>query len=226
MNRFTLKDISLSLDPIETAKHLRVQEDDYDEFCDIYNEISPLLKPCIYFGIEEILSNDGHTVVIGDQKFESRILAVNLKDVSRAYPYVVTSGREAYDKAESYSDSLYKFWAHGICEYALRKTMQAGFEQVKARLNTDALNCMNPGSLSDFPISQQKPLFDLLKNVEAETGVTLTPTYLMIPIKSGSGIWYESNKHYANCMMCPRVNCPSRRAPYDAEMFESEYAEK
>lgn len=226
MNRFVIKDIPLTLTSEEVARHLRVNEDDYDEFMDIYNEVFPLLAPCVYVGIEHIRSNDGRRVTIGDQTFESRILAVNLKDAQKVYPYIGTSGRAAYEKAESYSDSLYKFWAHGICEMALGNAMHCAFEKIKERLNVQSLNAMNPGSLQDFPISQQKPLFDLLKNVEEACGVTLTPTYLMIPIKSGSGIWYESDKHYANCMMCPRVGCPNRRAPYEANMFESQYAEK
>lgn len=226
MIRHTLRDLPFTITPEEAAKTLRVHEDDYDEFLDIYNEIVPLLSPAMYFGAEEIRSNDGRKVVIGDQTFESRILAVNIRDLKKVYPYVVTSGRAAYDRAMAYDDSLSSFWAHGICELALRSAMTAGFEQVKARLGVSALNAMNPGSLSDFPISEQKPLFDLLKNVEEECGVTLTDTYLMIPVKSGSGIWFESDKHYANCMMCPRVNCPNRRADYREDMFEAEYAQK
>ncbi len=226
MIRHTIKDIPFTITPEEVAEHLHVHEDDFDEFLDVYNETVPLLRPAMYFGVEEIHSNDGHKVIIGDQTFESRILAVNVKDVNKVYPYVVTSGRKAYDHAQAYDDPLYNFWAHGICEIALRNAMQAGFEEAKARLGVSALNAMNPGSLSDFPISSQKPLFDLLKNVEEECGVTLTDTYLMIPIKSGSGIWFESDKHYANCMMCPRVNCPNRRAPYREDMFEKEYAEE
>ena len=226
MIRHTIRDIPFTISPEEAAKALHVMEDDYDEFLDVYNEIVPLLSPALYFGVEEIKSNDGRRVVIGDQTFESRILAVNIKDVHKVYPYVSTSGRAAYDRAQQYDDSLYSFWAHGICELALKKSMAPAFEEAKARLGVSALNSMNPGSLSDFPISQQKPLFDLLRNVEEECGVMLTDTFLMIPVKSGSGIWFESDKHYANCMMCPRVNCPNRRADYREDMFEAEYAEK
>jgi len=226
MIRHTLKNLPFTISPEEAAKMLHVNEDDYDEFLDVYNEIVPLLSPALYFGEAEILSNDGRRVVIGDQTFESRILAVNIKDVKKVYPYVSTSGRAAYERANAYDDSLYSFWAHGICEIALKTSMAAAFEEAKARLGVGALNSMNPGSLADFPISQQKPLFELLKSVEEECGVTLTDTFLMIPIKSGSGIWFESDKHYANCMMCPRVNCPNRRADYREDMFEAEYAEK
>ncbi|MBQ4619507.1 MAG: vitamin B12 dependent methionine synthase [Clostridia bacterium] len=226
MIRHTITDIPFEITPEEAAQTLRVNEDDFDEFLVVYNETVPLLKPVLYFGEEEIHSNDGRNVVIGDQTFSSRILAVNIKDLKKVYPYVATSGRAAYDHAQAYDDPLYSFWAHGICELALRKAMSVGFEEAKARLGVSALNSMNPGSLSDFPISAQRPLFDLLKNVEEKSGVTLTDTFLMVPVKSGSGIWFESNKHYANCMMCPRVNCPSRRADYREDMFEAEYAEK
>jgi len=41
-----------------------------------------------------------------------------------------------------------------------------------------------------------------------------------VPLKSGSGIWFPSESHYENCMLCPRTDCPNRRAPYDADGAE------
>ena len=225
MNRWTFKDFSVTLTMEETAKALHVLEDDLEEFEEVFDAVSPLIEPVLYYGEENILANDGHQVTIGDQTFESRILSVNLKDCIRVFPYVVTSGRKAYEFASGYKDDLYHFWAHGICEIALKLTMQQAFEKIKAHLKTRALNAMNPGSLADFPICNQKPLFDLLGNVEEETGITLTPTFLMVPVKSGSGLLYESEKHYQNCMLCPRTDCPNRRAPYDPNKFENEYGE-
>lgn len=225
MNRFCIRDIPFEVSMEEAAKALHVFEDDLEDFEEIYAQVVKLISPRLYYGIEKIEENDGKSITLHGIRFESRILAVNVEKCTEVYPYVATSGKAAYDYAQSLEDDLFKFWAHGVCEIALKKTMQAAFEKVKAHLNTSALNAMNPGSLADFPISCQKPLFELLGNVEAETGVTLTPTYLMIPIKSGSGIWYKSDKHYQNCMLCPRVDCRNRRAEYDPDKYESEYAE-
>jgi len=225
MNRWVIKDMKWSLTCEEAAEILHVQEDDYDEFEDVFKETFPHIKPVVYFGREEIIENDGRNVKIGDQVFKSRILGVNLENVKEVYPYIMTSGLEAYQHANQYDDDLYKFWSHQICEIALKRSAGEAFEEVKAILGKEKLYAMNPGSLSAWPISEQEPLFNLLGDVYEKTGVSLTPTYLMIPVKSGSGIWFESQKHYANCMMCPRSDCRNRRAEFQPEKFREEYGE-
>ena len=57
-----------------------------------------------------------------------------------------------------------------------------------------------------------------------DIGVELTDTFLMLPVKSGSGLLFETEQSYENCSMCPRTDCPNRRAQFDKEKFEREYA--
>lgn len=45
----------------------------------------------------------------------------------------------------------------------------------------------------------------------------------MLPYKSVSGIAYETEATFENCMLCPRGNCPTRRVPYDASMGAKTY---
>ena len=61
---------------------------------------------------------------------------------------------------------------------------------------------MNPGSLADWPLREQRPLFGLLGNVRAAIGVTLTPSLLMTPTKSVSGILFPSEETFASCQLC------------------------
>ncbi|MBQ4159144.1 MAG: hypothetical protein IJD86_13530 [Clostridia bacterium] len=225
MNRWLIENMSWSLSAEEAASILHVNEDDFEEFEDVYNAVMPLISPKIYFGRESIIENDGRNVLIGNTWFHSRILGVNLENIKEVYPYIITSGLEAYKHSESYDDDLYKYWSHQICEIALKRATGAGFEDVKQILSKDNLAAMNPGSLSAWQISQQKPLFELLGDVYEKTGVSLTPTFLMIPIKSGSGIWFETKTHYANCMMCPRSDCRNRRAEFDPNMFKEKYGD-
>lgn len=56
-----------------------------------------------------------------------------------------------------------------------------------------------------------------------EIGLELTDSCLMLPYKSVSGIAYEAEATFENCMLCPRENCPTRRAPYDASMGAKTY---
>ena len=92
------------------------------------------------------------------------------------------------------------------------------------RFAVPQLMVMNPGSLADWPLREQRALFRLLGDVEAAVGVTLTPSLLMTPTKSVSGIFFPSEETFASCQLCPREACPNRRAPYDPELFAKKYA--
>ena len=80
---------------------------------------------------------------------------------------------------------------------------------------------MNPGSLPDWPITEQAKLFSLLGDVKALIGVTLTESMLMLPTKSVSGVYFETERNFENCELCARENCPGRRKPFD----EAKYGE-
>jgi hypothetical protein len=78
----------------------------------------------------------------------------------------------------------------------------------------DKFSRLSPGSLSSWDIAGQVPLFDFLGEGTALAEVELTPSYLMIPYKSGSGLSFPTDSPFESCMRCPRVNCPNRRAEY------------
>jgi len=77
------------------------------------------------------------------------------------------------------------------------------------------LSRMSPGSLKDWPVTEQSPFFSLFGNVEELIGVTLTESMLMIPRKSISGIFFPTEVMFFSCQLCPRKGCPARKAPYD-----------
>ncbi len=76
---------------------------------------------------------------------------------------------------------------------------------------------LNPGSLSTWDIFGQKDLFALLGAGADTLGVELSPSMLMLPTKSGSGIYFATDAPYENCERCPRIDCPNRRAAYKEE---------
>ena len=82
---------------------------------------------------------------------------------------------------------------------------------------------MSPGSLPDWPIQAQRPLFALLGRAEELLGVRLTDGLLMVPSKSVSGIRFPTEQTFASCQLCPRAGCPSRQAPYDAGLYDEKY---
>ena len=84
---------------------------------------------------------------------------------------------------------------------------------------------MGPGSLADWPIQEQVNLFRLLGDTEAQVGVLLTESCLMLPTKSVSGIRFMASESWENCMLCPRPICPSRRAAYDPSLLSSRFGQ-
>jgi hypothetical protein len=106
---------------------------------------------------------------------------------------------------------------------ALRVAIQFLYDYLDARFQIPTSSTMNPGSLEDWPIQEQRPLFDLLGDPQQAIGVILNSSYLMQPTKSVSGVRFPLEETFASCQLCPRQNCPSRRAPYDPDLYEQKY---
>jgi hypothetical protein len=162
-------------------------------------------------------------VDIEGMRFTSRVLSVNLEPVHRVFPYLITCGPELQEWGESFDDMLQGFWAEAIKESALFCAGRALEEDMQARYQIGRIASMNPGSLTDWPIQQQRVLFDLLGERSRQVGVRLSDSLLMIPTKSVSGIHFPTEVSFASCQLCPRDNCPNRRAPFDPGLFESKY---
>ena len=77
----------------------------------------------------------------------------------------------------------------------------------------DGSSMLNPGSLPDWPIENNFPLFDIIGNVD-EIGVTLNEAGYITPWNSGSHIHFPG-EGYQNCSLCRRYDCVGRRAPFD-----------
>jgi hypothetical protein len=164
-------------------------------------------KAIYQLALVEHIGND--EVLLDGVKFKSRIVRVNLNEVHRVFVYVATCGREIYNWAMSYDDPLERFWADAIMIAALGDAAEALDTHLRETYEPGSMSSMNPGSLEDWPMSAQIPLFSLLGNVSEAIGVTLTDSLLMVPTKSVSGIYFPTESGYANCQLCPRETCPT-----------------
>ncbi len=173
-----------------------------------------------------IEDKDDDSVVIDGVKFSSRILRVNLDKANRVFAYVVTCGHELENWSKGFSDMLEVFWLDTIKELALKSARTALTKHLTEKYELGKMANMNPGSLGDWPISQQKELFQLLDDHKQLVGVELNASFLMTPIKSVSGIFFPAETNYENCMLCPRGVCPGRKAPYNEKLFQEKYAMK
>ncbi len=224
MRREVWTDLEWSLPGVEKmAQRLRVTQDDLEDFAEVYARCAEIAAPKFAFCEADVRLLENDDVQIGDQLFHSRILHVNMQGVTKAYAYVATCGRELFDYALSSGDPLYRFWIDSISEHLLREIGLSAHRRLLEIAGADRLFAMNPGSLPDWPIAQQRPLFDLIENVYEKIGVELKDTFLMLPIKSNSGLYYASDSEFVNCAYCARGRCPNRRAPFDPEKFAEKY---
>ena len=187
-------------------------------------EAQGLGRPKVLYREVYVDSKADDSVVIDGVPFTSRVLRVNLDEAHRVFPFVVTCGIELDEWSAGYTDLLERFWADAIKEAALGLACSALGEHLNRTFQPGKTSTMNPGSLEDWPIEQQGQLFALLGDPAGAIGVRLTDSFLMLPTKSLSGIYFPTEVAFENCQLCPREKCPGRRAKYDEDLYRQRYA--
>mgnify|MGYP000407471112 FL=1 len=99
--------ISIPFQPslAETMTMLKIDPEMEDEFCDVYEECIAVARPKAVFCLTPVRQEQNETV-IGEERFRSRIMQVNIQKVGRAFPYAVSCGRELYELAQRNDDPL------------------------------------------------------------------------------------------------------------------------
>jgi hypothetical protein len=225
MDTVVLHGIRFEPDVEGLRKKLRVRDGGgwADRFTRLVQEAEALARPRALFGVAYVDSRSEGSVVLDGMQFDSRVLRVNLENTHRVFPFLATCGSELHEWAASQDDVLQRYYADEIAEAALRQALAALRQHLDEKYQLGRTSTMSPGSLSDWPIQAQRPLFALLGDSEALLGVRLTNSLLMVPSKSVSGIRFPTEHTFASCQLCQRGNCPSRQAPYDAGLYEKRY---
>lgn len=163
------------------------------------------------------VTDDG--AVVGGTYLSSRTLAAHLNGCQEAFLVAFTLGPGV--------DALIK--RYELVEMSLVPVLQAcaavyteeqadaaqGDLEEYAREQGLFLRPRYSPGYGDLPLSTQRFLFDALQ-VSKRIGVTLTDTFLMLPMKSITGIVGLSPDpslcHVGKCMSCSAENCPFRKA--------------
>lgn len=193
------------------------------EFASALAQARELARPKVAFGIAEARVSGHDETVIDGVLFTSRILRVNLETASVVFPFIATCGHELDEWSQGMTGTLKAFWADSIMLMALGLAVAEMESHLKGRLGDAPLSTMNPGSLADWPLSEQEGLFRLMRDAASAIGVQLTEKLVIRPLKSISGISFVSEERFSNCSLCPRLTCPSRRSPYDAALYARRY---
>ena len=208
------------------AKRLRIKPEGryFPELKKVVAEARAIAKPKAAFRVGYVEEKNHISVLINQIRFTSRVLRVNLEPVHRVFFYLCTCGEELESWSKGMNDLLYQYWTDAIKESALRSATRALNEYLKEQFQLPKTSAMAPGSLPDWPITEQRGLFDLMDGLDRQIGVRLTDSLLMLPIKSISGVRFPTENRFESCQLCARENCPGRRAPYDQELYERRFA--
>lgn len=223
-----LKNIPVDYDLDAMLEHLRLEKGSRHaaEFEELLQQAKEIVNPKALYTLSYIENRDGDSVQFGGAAFSSRVLSLNLEQVERVFPYIATCGSEL-DSIDTEYDMLKQFWLDEIKAKALLAAIQYLYTHIDEHHKPGNLSTMNPGSSAAdvWPIEQQRELFSIFGDVEAQIGVRLTDSCLMVPNKTVSGIFFPTETSFESCQLCPREVCKGRRAPYNPELTRK-YEEK
>lgn len=214
-----LEGITVTVDLKKAGPMLHVQRTgDAEQVQRILEEAAGLFAPKAVYSASYVEAKDEEGVLIGGERFQSRVLRKNLDSVGRVFPFVVTLGSALEQRAGQCEDLLEKYYFDVIGNIALVEARKELQRAISGRYALGRVSFMSPGSLPDWPIEEQIPLFTLLGGVEPSIGVRLNESLLMIPRKSVSGIFFPTETSFYSCQLCPRERCEGRRAPYSESL--------
>ncbi|MEE0775608.1 MAG: MarR family transcriptional regulator [Bacillota bacterium] len=187
---------------------------------ELMEKAEPIAKPKAFFMEVQIESRTDNSITLGGQTFYSKALVKNFAKVDTVYPFLCTCGKELADYAKTLDDMMEQYAFDAIMEF-YRKQITIDLTEALANHLPEGgqTSAVNPGSLIDWPVSEQKKLFAVFGENAEKTGVTLTESCLMFPVKTVSGIRYATDKVFHNCQLCQRKNCPNREAPFSKELY-------
>ncbi len=226
MEPHILEDIPWQIDFAQLAQkfHVAERQDALKELEQLAAQALAVGRPKAAYALARVEAHMDQSVVVNGVELRSRVLRVNLEHAHRVFPFVATCGSELEDWSESISDRiLHRYWADQIKEFALRSAIAFMRDHLVSHYQPGHIAQMNPGSLADWPLGQQKPLFRLLDTAPQRIGVRLSDHMLMIPTKSVSGIIFPAATTFESCQLCPLEGCPSRRAECDPTLYARRY---
>ena len=208
--------IPVTLDPVEIAARLRFDpaRAGFASVDELVTLAQSLIRPRAVFDVAYVGEKGEGTVEVSGVTFESPILRKNLEGANKVFPYIITAGPELERTAAAQGDLLKQYYLEEMANHALESAAGWLAAKIEARFALGPLSNMSPGSLEDWPITEQVKLFAIFGDTERLIGVRLTESLLMVPRKSISGILFPSEEGFVACQLCERERCPGRKAPF------------
>jgi len=146
--------IDLNLDMVQT----KLRTPDRDSVVKLMQEALALAEARAVATVAYVEEKGDDQVLIGGQRFKSRVLRKNLDDIGRVFPAVVTIGSRLEERATRSADILTQYYLDMIGNLILAEARSQLIQSLCRRFAIDRLSWMSPGSLEDWPIEEQRPL--------------------------------------------------------------------
>ena len=213
----TIGPIPVTLDVGEIAARLRFDpaRAGFESLDELVELARGLIEPRAVFDVAYVGAKGEGTVEVAGVTFESPILRKNLEATNKVFPYIITVGPGLERAAAGQEDLLKQYYLEEMANFALDEAATWLGARLEERYGVGSLSNLSPGSLVDWPITEQTKLFSIFGDAEQLVGVRLTDSMLMVPRKSISGILFPSEEGFVACQLCDRENCQGRRAPYN-----------
>ena len=209
--------VDISLNDVCRRLHMG-PDSDVSEIQPLIEVAMALIEPKAIYEVSYIEDKLEDAVMVNGRHLTSRVLRKNLDQAERIFPFVITLGPKLGEKQADSTDLLENFYLDTIGNVALNSARKQLKRHLKSEFALEKISSMAPGSLPDWPIEEQAPLFKLLGDVDAAIGVKLSNSLLMLPAKSISGIYFPTEVSFFSCQLCPRERCESRKAKYDPKL--------
>ena len=210
--------VNLSLEEIKKKLHMQEKGDWSPVQALVDQAHQSLIRARAVYCSCYLQSKSEDAIFIDGTRFKSRVLRKHTENIGRVFPFVVTIGSKLEERATMCKDFLEQYYLDTIGNIALITARKYLEDQLRSRYALGCISYISPGSLEDWGLEEQRPLFSILGDVDASIGVRLTKSLLMIPKKSLSGIFFPTEVPFYSCQLCPRKNCPSRKAKYSKKM--------
>ncbi len=206
-------------DPEKLAEKYSIEKDDYlyEKIVLACEEISRIGKPVVCFKKSTVDSAGEDYVIVDGIKFSGKFIAEMLCGCKEVYPFIASCGPELDCWGRNTDDIMLNYCLDDLRQASIKPVLDVLRKRLEEDFGACKLSVVNPGSIPNWPISEQKKLFELMGPVYERIGVRLDDTMLMYPLKSVSGIYFEHKDGYCNCRICKRNNCPSRREKFNEE---------
>lgn len=217
MDSIANTEVQYSFNLQQLLKLLNTNESTYiaSRTSELADEYAHLIKPKYIFKKALVDNITNNTVTIKNEIFNSKVLAKKLSGCNTVYIYIATCGKEIDNALKGISDPLDYYIVDQIMYTGYLSALNEMHQYMANELHIEKHNSLCPGSVPDWSVEEVIKLFNIFGEDYKKIGVNVLESGLIDPLKSTSGILYESDEPFHSCEICKKENCPNRRADFD-----------